>query len=152
MNEQQLLAVWRQTKIPVLFRRDGADLLVKLPFDLENQKWLWRGRASKPTWNVQWKCWGLPRSAFNELARRSIERFGEVYLIQPLNPDQECCAACQNAKGLDCECGCLGRNHGLASRGQAWFHIASGEAADYKGRKYQVQKVDRPAKIVQGSV
>lgn len=135
----------------MVFRRADSDLLVKLPFADDNRTFLSKGRAARPAWNLQFKCWELPRSAFNELARRFIDRYGQVYLIQPLNPDQECCASCQNAKGLDCECGCMGKNHGVAMRGTegAWFDITGGFPADFKGRKYQVQLVERPVKILQ---
>lgn len=41
--------------------------------------------------------------------------FGNANIVVGvLNPEHKCDARCMSAKGGDCECGCGGRNHGIA--------------------------------------
>lgn len=140
---ERLLQAWRQSEVPVIFRPSEANVLIKLPFSVDNRAWLSRGRQRRADWNPKFKCWELPRSAFNELARRIIDRYAQVILIQPYNPEQKCCHACQNAKGLDCECACMGKNHGQGCTDDPWYKITGAMRDSFEGREYQIQSVGR---------
>ncbi len=64
-------AIWRQTAIPVIFRRaKSVPLLVKLPDAEDNREWLRNGSQRIPRWNVRYKCWEVPHAWLNPLVKR----------------------------------------------------------------------------------
>jgi hypothetical protein len=77
----------------------------------------------------------LPASRFDELVGMILDRFGRVYIIQPYREKEVCAPACMNAEGFECQCSCLGANHGAAnSRG--WFEVSETFAVRYGERKW----------------
>ncbi len=119
---EQLRAVWKQTVTPVLFRRPGKGhkLLVRLPFRADNRFWLSEGRRMHPIWDGAGKRWEVPQAWFNDLVSRCLTRFGEVYVIQPFREQEVCAPACWNALGEECQCSCMGKNHGMNSPAGRW--------------------------------
>lgn len=118
-------SIWNQRQIPVILRRTGRSekLRVRLPFHENNRSWLQNGRRNKPEWIKSEKYWEVPKSWFNDLVDRCLERFGKVYVIQPYREQEVCAPACLNAKGHECECSCMGANHGQGSDG-TWFEVS----------------------------
>ena len=115
--------VWVQKDIPVIWRRaKGAPLFVRLPFDDTNRQWLQNGQRNKPHWNVTQKHWELPNTWFNSLVNRMLERYCEVYIIQPYREREICSSTCRNAAGHDCECSCMGKYHGSETHGD-WVDV-----------------------------
>lgn len=120
-QERSAAEIWRQRRIPVIYRRGrGMPLMVKLPFAPDNFDWLRNDNRSKPEYDKQYKCWYVPNSWFDDLIRRLLERFGHVYVIQPFRALEQCAPACWNATGFECECSCMGQNHGSSAPGKWW--------------------------------
>lgn len=125
MMDDALFKIWNQTKIPVVLRRanKGERLRARLPFAENNRQWLQNGRRISPIWFSEKKFWELPRAWFNDLVDRSLERFGKVYIIQPYREQEKCAPACMSATGHECQCSCMGQNHGAGVDG-SWFVVS----------------------------
>jgi hypothetical protein len=87
-------------------------------------------------WDNRYKCWLPPRSRFNDLIKRSTEEFGSIYVIQPFRTEEKCAPACWNALGADCECSCMGRNHGSGNPEGKWHVVADTFAVCWGDREY----------------
>lgn len=124
IDSTELRRVWNQKAIPVVIRRTGARerLRVRLPYDSENRNWLQNDRRTSPEWIGDRRFWELPKSWFNDFVNRALERYGRVYVIQPYIEQEKCAPACMNALGHECECSCMGRNHGAGNDG-SWFEV-----------------------------
>lgn len=124
-TDQQLRAVWNQKTSPVVLRRGGKGQLLRarLPYSEDNRRWLQDGRRSKPTWSDEHKCWELPKAWFNGFVERALRRYGELYIIQPYREQEKCAPACLNARGHECQCSCMGANHGAGNDG-SWFEVS----------------------------
>lgn len=144
MNDPKLNEIWKQAQVPVIFRRDEGDLMVKMPYHDDNRRWLHKGRRSQPTYDGQYKCWLLPRSCFSELSQRFLNRFGEVYVIQPHNEKEVCAPACWSAHGLECECSCLGKNHGSGQPDGRWYILSETCAVRWGEKHYRWSLLKRP--------
>ena len=46
-----------------------------------------------------------------------------VYIIQPYREQEICARACQEAQGHECQCSCMGANHGIGNDG-SWFEVS----------------------------
>lgn len=137
--------IWHQKQIPVIFRRaKGRPLLVKLPPSKENPcDWIRDENQRIPQWNRQFKCWEVPHAWLNRLVRRLLDRYGKVYLIQPLKVLEKCAPACWNATGFECECSCMGQNHGSAS-GADWYVVAETFAFRWQTRELACRLIVKP--------
>lgn len=137
-RESPLYAIWSgQSRIPVAFMDTSpAPLLVRLPFRADNKLWLRNNRLRRPTWLPGYKCWQLPRAWFNDFTERVLRRYGQLYVIQPVHRHEKCAPACWNARGLDCECSCLGQHHGQGYPGGSWFVVSEACAVSYDCQDY----------------
>ena len=135
-DSAKLMGVWRQTRIPVAWRDYGPkrSLLAKLPFDNGNRNWLSAMGRRRPEWDNDAKHWTLPKSWFNSLVDRSLERFGHVYVIQPYREQEKCSPSCMGAKGHECQCSCMGANHGAGNDG-SWFEVSESFATRWRERE-----------------
>lgn len=117
--------IWGNKVIPVVYRRSGKnDIWVRLPFSKDNRSFLGGGtRKQEPVWNAEKKVWSLPRSRFNDVVDLILRRHGKAYIIQPYVDTEKCAPACRNATGHECQCSCLGANHGSGNDG-SWFDIS----------------------------
>lgn len=126
---------------PVLVKRQKGDLLLRMTFSKDNRSLIeGSGRADwLLRWNKGGQYWSAPRSWFSTLTKRLIERHGHVWVIQEAEDDstlQPCAAACMHAKGLDCVCGCGGKNHGLGDP-DGWAHaVTDSGVVEWRGRQY----------------
>ncbi|WP_298352981.1 hypothetical protein [Rhodoblastus sp.] len=146
-NDVRIQLVWSQTKIPVAWRQTGRGehLLVKLPYASGNRQWLRGGRRPNPNWNSGQKCWELPKSWFNDFVERSLDRFGRVYVIQPFREQEKCSPACMNATGHECECSCMGQNHGAGNDG-SWFEVTETFATRWGPKEWACRLLTRSAR------
>jgi hypothetical protein len=124
-EEKRLMAIWSQTKVPVVLRRSGKgqQLRVRLPFADDNREWLRNDRRHRPEWDKVKKHWELPKTWFNNLVERALDRYGSVYIVQPYREQEKCAPACMNATGHECQCSCMGANHGMGNDG-SWFEVS----------------------------
>jgi hypothetical protein len=126
MERRTLSYVWRQKATPVALRRTGRGEKhrVRLPFADDNRQWLQNGRRTTPEWlGGDDAYWELPKSWFNDFVDRALRRYGKVYIIQPYREQEICARACQEAQGHECQCSCMGANHGMGNDG-SWFEVS----------------------------
>lgn len=139
-SEKRMRKAWNQKEIPIILRRDGQNekLRIRLPIDPRNGDWLQSVRAKgwKPVWfsEEKKKYWEVPKSWFNDFVNRALEKFGELFVIQPYNAQEKCAPACQKATGHECQCSCMGANHGAGNDG-SWFGVNNAFAARWQGRQ-----------------
>ncbi|SFS05396.1 hypothetical protein SAMN05192580_3092 [Sphingomonas jatrophae] len=77
-----------------------------------------------PDWVRQFKCWDVPQAWFNDLVVRLLQRWGTLYIIQPYRAQEKCSPSCMNAQGHECQCSCMGENHGSGGPGAGWFVVS----------------------------
>lgn len=129
-----LRAIWRQHAIPVIVRNGrGHKLRVKLPGasdDFEVRRriraflQIVRPKGRQPDWVSRFSSWEVANSWFSDLVNHILGRFGELYIIQPYREQEKCASACMNALGHECQCSCMGANHGAGGPGGSWFEVS----------------------------
>lgn len=124
-SDRRLLAIWNQDSIPVILRRGGKGqrLRVRLPYRTDNRRWLQESGRTVPTWVSVERYWETPKAWFNDLVERSLVRYQNLYIIQPFREQEKCAPACMNAVGHECQCSCMGANHGASNTG-SWFEVS----------------------------
>jgi hypothetical protein len=141
---QNAAAIWKQTEIPVIYRQGGSEpLMIHLPFGPDNGAWLRGDHRRKPVWIAQYKGWEAPNAWFDDLVTRVLHRFGRVYVIQPYRVQETCAPACWNARGFECECSCLGANHGRQNPAGKWRIISEALAVRWHGRQLACRLIER---------
>lgn len=137
VRDPRLVGIWKQQRIPVIFRQQRPQpMLVRLPYAPDNHAWLREKGRRHPNWNLRYKCWETPTSWFDSLVHRALTRFGKCYVIQPHKQLQKCAPACWNALGFDCECSCMGKNHGSGHPEGHWREISDTFAFQWGPRQY----------------
>lgn len=130
--------VWRQGNIPVVLRRTGKGerLRVRLPLDLSPAySWLEKLGRNKPVWSGRnGYFWELPKSWFDGFVNASLDRFGQVYIIQPYREQEVCSPSCRQAVGHECECSCMGANHG-SGNDEGWFDVTDAFSTRWGNRE-----------------
>lgn len=139
--------IWKQGSVPVIYRRTGGlPLMVRLPYREGNGDWLRNDRRRKPTWNKRFKCWEVPKKWFDDLIHRVLRRFHRVYVIQPFRVQEKCAPACWNARGFECECSCMGANHGSNNPAGRWYIISETLAMLWHERELACRLIELPRK------
>lgn len=134
---EQLKKIWNQQSVPVLLRSGGKEKLkARLPFSYSNRDWLKDGHRISPIWEKEDKYWSLPKSWFNDVVDKCLEKFGKVYVIQPYRAQEKCAPACWNAVGHECNCSCMGANHGAQGDNSDWLVISDAFATKWGEKKY----------------
>ncbi|MCK8456109.1 hypothetical protein [Sphingomonas faeni] len=129
-DDSRLKRVWNQQSVPVLLRREIGKLRVRVPY-IQNdalwmgrtQYWLRSGRHTIPNWFPHERFWEVPSSWFNDLVKQMIDKHGSVYVIQPYREQEVCARQCWDAKAHECQCSCMGENHGQGEHG-GWLEIS----------------------------
>lgn len=143
-ERERLRRVWEQQAIPVLYRRGaGQALLMRLPYSPTNRAWLQRAGRIHPKWIAGSKHWELPQAWFNRLVRQSLDTFGRAYIIQPYREQEKCAPACWNAEGDECQCSCMGANHGSRSSNSGWRVVSDTFATRWGDRHIACRLVTR---------
>ncbi len=136
VDPAKITAVWGQKSIPVVWRsgEKGHALLVKLPYRIDNRALLGSLGRRHPEWNDAFKHWEIPKSWFNKFVNMALKRYGSIYVIQPYREQEKCAPACMNAAGHECQCSCMGANHGSGNDG-SWFEVSETFATRWKGNE-----------------
>lgn len=122
-EEYRLGAILKQSVIPVAIRLGkGHKLKVMLPYAEDNRRWLQQGTKSRPAWLSSEKMWRLPSNNFNSFVKRALDRYARLWVVQPYREHEVCAPACWNATGHECQCACMGANHGSQS-GDGFFVV-----------------------------
>ena len=133
-NVQQIQRIWNQERTPVVMRRkrQGERPRVRLPFAKDNRTWLNTVGKSSPTYVKLDTYWEIPATWFSSFVNHALKRYGKLYVIQPHNQQEKCAPACMNAEGHECQCSCLGANHGQGNDG-SWFEVSETFATRWMG-------------------
>jgi hypothetical protein len=136
VSDQRLLDVWNQRKIPVVLRRGGKGerLRARIPYSSDNRRWLKDGRRISPDWIDEHQCWELPKAWFNDFVVRAVEKYHKLYIVQPYREQEKCSPSCLEALGHECQCSCMGANHGSGNDG-SWFEVSEAFAVRW-GERY----------------
>lgn len=132
----EIRRVWNQNDIPVIIRRarKGQKHRLRLPFSETNREWLRGERRDRPVWLVDGKYWEIPKAWFNDFVERCLKRYGQVWIIQPYREAEKCAPACMNAQGHECQCSCMGANHG-AGNDETWFEVSEAFAVRWNRKE-----------------
>lgn len=135
VSDDRLKDVWRQGRIPVVLRRGGKGqrLRLRLPPSSDNPKWLQNGRRISPIWIDKGRYWEIPKAWFDDFVTRALTKYGRLYIIQPYREQEKCSPACLNAVGHECQCSCMGANHGAGNDG-SWFEVSATFAARWSSQ------------------
>lgn len=148
-KDPKLLQVWSQTKVPVVFRGGKTKaLLVRLPYSRSNREWLKDDHRNNPEWLPAYKCWGVPKSWFEDVIRRILHAYGSVYVVQPFSRHQKCAPACWNAVGAECECSCMGAHHGSGNPEGQWHVVSDTFAVKWETREYSCRLLSQKNRII----
>ena len=125
VDEKEMKRIWNQRDIPVALRRGGKGqrLRIRIPFSDDNLEWLQNGRRARPVWSREHRYWELPNKWFNDFVERALRRYKLLYIMQPYREQEKCAPACLKAEGHECECSCMGANHGTGNDG-SWFEVS----------------------------
>jgi hypothetical protein len=129
-----LRRVWKQNDIPVIVRKGkGHKLVAKLPHpstDFENlrraRQFLQavRPKGRSPVWIERYSGWEISQDWFNDLVEEFLKCFRKLYVIQPYRPQEKCASKCMTALGHECQCSCMGANHGAGGPEAGWFEVS----------------------------
>lgn len=130
---------WNQKQFPVILRRKkqagkNPKLRVRIPAGT-NAYFVLKGgsrRCHAPVHITNGNYWELPYSRLNDLVEILAKKFGSVILMQPVMHKQVCASACMEAMGFECECSCLGENHGSRNMDSSWFEVDDTYAVRYE--------------------
>ena len=134
-DRSKIESIWRNKYIPVIYRPPKDRIQIKLPYAEDNREWVRGGRRSKPKWNKQFKCWEIPKAWFNIAIEDCLNRYSRVYIIQPYKVEEKCAPACWNAVGHECQCSCMGVNHGMSGPNGKWMVISDSFAIKWRDEK-----------------
>ncbi len=151
-KDPKLEQIWKQNEIPVVFR-DGKPtqrLLIRLPFKqpdmlkaeyFEQLNWVRAEHRIYPERITQYNCWKIPMTWFEDIIKRSMYKYGSVYVIQPYRIQQKCAPACWNAIGVECECSCMGENHGAGNPAGKWHVVSETLAVSWGNKQYSCRLI-----------
>jgi hypothetical protein len=141
-----ILEIWGNLKIPVVFKKNSKDdVLVRIEYKhqtkfefaiLNDGRTHITGNQKFPTWDNQYRCWRTAKTKSQHTVEILLKKFGEVYYIHGYKNQVKCAPACWNAKGTDCQCSCMGANHGQGVPGGNWFVVNDTLAVQYEEREY----------------
>ena len=123
-TSKELRDIWNQNKLPVVLRRGGKGqrIRLRLPYSENNLSWLQNGKRIRPEWFGSERYWEIPKTWFNDFVERALKKYGLLYVIQPYREQEKCSPSCLNAIGHECQCSCMGLNHGAGNDG-SWFEV-----------------------------
>ncbi|MBD3004674.1 hypothetical protein [Streptomyces sp. 5-10] len=79
------------------------------------------GSRSRLDWDKERKRWLMSRQHMAKVIDGCLRRWSRVELRRQYLETQRCDVRCQQAKGDDCECSCMGLMHGSRAVGGGWL-------------------------------
>ncbi|MGW2057433.1 hypothetical protein ACWCOZ_26560 [Streptomyces sp. NPDC001840] len=124
-------------------------LWVWMPFQGgSNRRWIKEelGARVRPEWNgdASPRRWEIARPHLRTIVEALADRFGEVEVILQFVTTERCDTRCQEATGDDCECSCLGVNHGGAAYWRKWILVGDTTLVDVDRRERRLLVRHRP--------
>jgi hypothetical protein len=137
LDLEKLKKIWNQKDLPVIFRPGGNEKLrVRTPYNENNRVWLKVGHRIDPEWNKEKKYWALPKSWFDDLVSKCLGKYNKVHIIQPYREQEKCAPACWHAVGHECNCSCMGKNHGSQGGNSSWLVVSDAFATRWGEKHY----------------
>lgn len=139
---------WAQAKVPIIVRsgQRGDKLTARLPFRDDNRQWLTNLRTGTRRAEIHFahdaKAWSLPVSWLNRFVDGALTRYGSLYVVQPYREMEKCAPACRNAAGHDCQCSCMGANHGVGTA-DGWFDVSETFSFRWGGQEAAIRLMTR---------
>ena len=148
--KMDLLKVWNQENYPVIFKQPkGKPLLIRIPSyqpgSHKDRIWIQEGHQHRSSWLTNYTCWSTPKSWFDSLVKRGLEKYQGVYVIQLFKEQQKCAPACWNATGFECECSCMGENHGMGQPKGRWYIVNETCAVSWGEKQYAYKLLTLPS-------
>jgi hypothetical protein len=135
--------VWDLATIPIIYQGMNQDFLtLRLPYAIDNRKWLSSLGRNHPIWDAVKKVWLVPNNWFDRAISLVLSRYGKVYVIQPYREESKCAPACWNAVSLSCDCSCLGKNHGKGYPQGKWFVVSEALAIKWGEKKLSCRLIE----------
>jgi hypothetical protein len=122
--------------------------VAKLPYVKDNRQWLRHTVRVRSPQYAKLK-WTLPRNCLARLVHAAIDRYGQVDLYRDMRALSKCDRRCQRAQGYDCDCSCLGVNHGQESAG--WVAVGESTLVADRGDLKRVKITYRNAEQTGGA-
>jgi hypothetical protein len=150
LAEDELLRaknIWNQVHLPVVLRKKGKGdrVRVRLPYRVDNATWLNSIGKSKPNWRKDLMCWEIPKTWFNGFVDAALTRYAKLYVIQPYIETEICAPACRSAKHHECQCSCMGENHGSGD-GTGWFDVTEAFAIRFGSKRLACRLMTKKVK------
>ena len=133
MRVEEMRLLWREVSFPILYNPGkGKPLLLRLsPPEKRPQlqptdeyEFLVEPNKHRPKWGILKRHWELPHSWLDDLVKKIVGARRALYLTQHIRSYETCSKQCQEAKGFDCECSCMGARHGENNLHSGWFEIS----------------------------
>ena len=145
MLAQDMRQLWKDVRYPILYRPgDSKPLMLRLAkptkikpqiHSVEEYQFLFRPNHHHPKWDMMKRHWELPNAWLDHAIEKVVKDRGVLYLVQRIKSHQTCSRQCQEAKGFDCECSCMGVRHGENNIDSGWFEISDYFAVKSEGEK-----------------
>jgi len=105
---------------------------VRMPYAVGNRAFIHRtlGSSVRPDWNKLEKQWEIARQHMRDVVEALAERFGVVEVTIDFRSTSRCDIRCRDAEGDDCDCQCLGENHGGAAYWRSWQQVGETTLVD----------------------
>lgn len=116
MAGKQIVRVWRPTP------SEAGRVVIWLPYARGTRGWLRSvcGTGTRPEFDRARKAWTVARPHFRRIVQAVADRYGSVDVYVDHTVRHACGAMCRNAEGDDCQCSCLGDNHGNGRWHEGW--------------------------------
>jgi hypothetical protein len=63
---------------------------------------------------------------------QTLKKYKKLYIIQPYRVQEKCAPACWNAEKHECQCSCMGENHGMGNPSGKWFVVSETFATTWR--------------------
>lgn len=116
MASGQLVRVYRPTPSA------GGRVVIWMPYARGTRGWLRSvcGAGTRPEFDRARKAWTVARPHFRRVVDALADRYGSVDVYMDHTARTVCGKLCWEAKGDDCDCACLGDNHGQGRWRKDW--------------------------------
>jgi hypothetical protein len=133
---------------PRVHRKVGETRLwVWMPYSTTNRQWLkdTLGARIKLEWVKRpgESHWEIARNHLRAVVEALADRFGSVDVYLEYKLTERCDTRCRDARSDDCECSCLGANHGGAAYMREWRRVGETTLVASGDRKLVHLRVER---------
>lgn len=91
-----------------------------------NREWLRDvcGPGTRPDWDKPTRTWRVARPHFRKVISALVARHGVIAVCVDIVVTRACGSWCRDARGDECDCSCLGENHGSGTWTAGWVPVS----------------------------